>query len=136
MKNLLVGLVLGLFIGSSLTVGAAITNVNRARIILDLLKDGTVANEVPYGSLDLASAPVADKYGTAFWNVYGPEVDGMGQPIQSPTNAQVAAFFLKQLGKHCKAVLEQSRVPGAAAAAAVTEKATVATETTADLGNP
>mgnify|MGYP001574122804 CR=1 FL=1 len=126
------------FLLGSLTSGigtyAAITNVNRARIIMDLLKDGTVANETPYASLDLATAPVADKYATAFWNVFGPDKDGMRNPILNPTNNQLAVFFLKRLGVHCKAVLEASRVPQAGTAAAATEKTTVDTETTSDLG--
>lgn len=135
MKKFITGVVIGLLIGSSVVGSAAITDLNRARIILDLLKDGNVANETPYGSLDLAGAPIATKYADAFWSVYdGQNTFTPGTPVTSPTNAQKATFWLRRIGIHCKEVLATSRVPTVAATAAATETTTVNTETTADLG--
>lgn len=135
MRSFFYGLIVGLLLATSTVSVAAISDLNRARIILDLLKDGIVANETPYGSLELASAPIASKYADAFWLVYdGQNTFNPGTPVPTPTNAQKATFWLRQIGKHCKEVLKTARVPAVAATAATTEAAAVDAETTTDLG--
>lgn len=118
----------------SCTMGvAAVTDVNRARIIIDLLFDGTTSNDALYANLDLANATVTTKYGTAFWTVFGPERDAMGNPIQNPTNAQLAAFWIKRMKIHNRDTLKASRVPAAVTAAANTEDAATTTEANSEL---
>lgn len=135
LRTLVITSLISFLLGSATVTIAAITDTNRARIILDLLKDGTVANETPYGSVDLASAPISQKYADAFWSVYdGQNTFTPGTPVTSPTNAQKATFFLRCIGIHCKNVLKAFRVPPVGQAAATTETTTVDAEALSDLG--
>jgi len=115
----------------------AISKVVRARVIMDLVKDGVVGNETPYGdgSVDLAAAPVAIKYAQAFYDAYGPqlfEVDGVTP--RDPTNAELARNYLKVLRKFHRDILRASRVGSAGDTARSVEAVIVETEADADLG--
>lgn len=129
----------------------ALTNVLRARVILDLVKDGVVATESNYSgaAVDKASAADAGKYGSAFWRCYlgtfpdgvhsasgtTPRITPTGQDERDATNEEIANHYLNMLRRHHKAVLETVRAPAAAETARATEIATVATEITTDLGS-
>lgn len=113
----------------------ALTPVVRARVIMDLVKDGVVLNERPYGNVDLAAAPVAIKYAQAFYDAYGPqlfEVDGVTP--RDPTNAELARNYLKVLRKFHRDILRASRVGSAGDTARSVEAVIVETEADADLG--
>lgn len=90
----------------------ALSELDRARIILDLLKDGTVANEAAYANCDKIDAVTATKYIEQFWNhpagvappIYptqDPDDPNFGQtiPFAEATNAQKAELILGVLRK-------------------------------------
>lgn len=108
----------------------ALSNIQRARIVLDLLKDGEVANQAAYGSVDLAPAATALKYAAAIY----PRAAGPLAPGAVPTNDQLAAALLKALRLALRDAALQSRVPAAAETAANNEQSTVLSETQLELG--
>jgi hypothetical protein len=114
----------------------ALTNVTRARVIMDLIKDGDVTNETPYddGTVDLLDGYTSLKYAQAFWDSYYTPEDPEN-PIESPTNAQLAAFMVQQLRKYFRAVLRSVRASAAATAAREAELDIVDTEVDSELGN-
>ncbi len=112
----------------------ALSDIDRARVIMDLVKDGNVANETPYNNVDKIDAPTGLKYVDAFVDVFGPIRDNEGNEVETPTNAQKARFYLNRLKQHHRDVLMTARVPAAATAARETEQSTVATELNNEIG--
>ena len=110
---------------------ATITKVNRTRIIMDLVKDGEVADLTNYSDVEKVAGPTALKYAQAFW-----DAPGFARPdIISPTNAQLATNYINRLRDYHKQILAASRVPVAGKSARKAEAATVAIEGTTDLNN-
>ncbi len=115
----------------------ALTNVQRARIIMDLVKDGNVGNEANYGAgVDKIAVPTAGKYADAFIDVFGPVRDSNGEEVVSPTAEQKALFYINRLRAHHRDVLLSARVPAAAETARTTEQGTVNTEVDTEVGTP
>lgn len=99
------------------------TSVERALATMQAMKNGTVKNQV------------ALKWAQAFWDVYGPGVDGNGDVIESPTSAQLAAFYVRELRKHHQRVMESSRVNSVANTVRDAEVATIAAEAATEIGD-
>jgi len=103
------------------------TAIERAIAVLQALSDSTPSN------------PTMLKYVQAFWDHYGPDVypsghPNEGEPIESPTNAELARFYIYQIRQHHRAILKTNRIPVAAEAARVAENATVDSEVGNELG--
>lgn len=108
---------------------AVITDTDAARIVLDLIKDRTVANATPYGNVDMLTGAIAIKYGQAFWDVYH-------EPTPTPpTNAQLAAFYFEHMKKHHKDALVRAQSRAAGRIAQQTAQTSATTEANTDLGN-
>lgn len=99
------------------------TPVERAIATMEALKNRTVTNAV------------ALKWVQAFWDVYGPGVDKNGNVIESPTAAELAAFYVRELRKHHRRVMESSRVKAVSQAARAAEIATIQAEADSELGS-
>ena len=103
------------------------TAIERATAVMQALSDSTPSN------------PTMLKYVQAFWDHYGPGVypsghPNEGEPIDSPTNAELARFYIYQIRQHHKAILKANRIPAAADAARAAESATVDAEIGNELG--
>lgn len=111
----------------------ALGRIVRARIILDLLKDGDVATEANYDAalLDYATAPLAIKYGDAVLEAYYGYDEAQ---VAAASNAEKATAVINMLRRHLRDALRQSRAPEAARAAADAETAVVNTEVDTELG--
>ena len=97
---------------------------------MQLVKTGTVANLGAYANVELHGAATALKYATAIWkNNPGVAVDPL-----NPTNTELAVNYQNRLRQWHKEQLRSSRVSTAASAAVATEEATVAGESTTELG--
>ena len=111
-----------------------LTNVQRARIMMDLVQDGDVATPAAYADVDLAGVAVATKYANAVAAFFP---DG---PVGGTENAK-AAFYLKHVRKWHREILLATRVPtdtsaeeAALAAAKAAAEAAAAAEVDDDLG--
>jgi len=115
---------------------ATINDINRVLIVMDLIKDGTVANAAPYASVDLFNGAKADGWVESFYTVYGPlyDNDGVAIPYASLTNDQKAAFYMDQQIEFHRQVRQSAEVKQAADAAATIARAAIETELTEDFG--
>ena len=110
---------------------ATISIVDRARIIMDLVKDGEVANLADYANVEKLAGPVALKYARAFW-----DAPGFAHPdVENPTNEQLAAHFINRMRQYAINLEAAVRVPNAVSAAQTSEAATVAAEGSTELGD-
>lgn len=110
---------------------ATIPKVDRARVIMDLVKDGEVSDLANYSAVEKVPGPIALKYAQAFW-----DASGFTNPGGSnPTNEQLATNYINRLRDYHKQVLAAARVPAAGETARETEAATVAAEGTTDLND-
>jgi len=114
----------------------ALNDINRVRIIMDLIKDGDVADEGAYVGVDLFDGSRADTWIASFYAAYGPLHDGEGAPIpyESLSNAQKASFYMdQQIEFHRQArIAAELRLAQAAAAAAT--RAAIDSDITTDFG--
>ena len=97
---------------------ADLTNVQRTRIIMDLVLDGDVATPASYATVDLATAPTAIKYADAIIAYNGVNPNGTW------TNEMKATYYLNELKKWHQMFLKHQRETAAgqpAAEAAVAE---------------
>lgn len=74
----------------------ALSKVVRARVLMDLLKDGDVSTEANYASdkIDYVDGPTALKYVNAFVSYFG------GPTGSGVTNEDIAAFYINQLRRY------------------------------------
>lgn len=119
----------------------ALSTLDRARIILDLVKDGEVATEAAYANVDKIGAAAGNKWAEAFYDAYGPimgidEETGGQVPLafEDLTNAEKGAFYMNQLRLWHQNVLLGVRLGSARETAANTERATVLAEVASELG--
>jgi hypothetical protein len=114
---------------------ATIKITDRARILMDLIKDGTVADSVPYDSVDKMAAAKAIEIAQNFWDQYGQQVYEIdGTTPRNPKNAELATFFVNTLRDFCRGTRKANRVKAAAATAHAAEAATVDGENDTDFG--
>ena len=87
--------------------------ITRARIVMDLLKDGDVANESNYvdSKVDYIGATMATRYVDAFCRYFGGPTNG--------DNEAKAAFYLERLREHHKSIWVHGELNAASAAAGV-----------------
>ena len=110
---------------------ATIPKVDRAQVIMDLVKDGEVSSLANYVAVEKVSGAIALKYSQAFW-----DAPGIPRPnVESPTNEQLATHYLNEIRAFHKEQLAAARVPAASEAARISEAATVAAEGTTDLND-
>jgi len=108
----------------------ALTAIQRCRIILDLLKDGDVADEAVYRKVDMADEKVTLKYCQAFYGPGGP----LAKPGEDPTEEHYAAAMLHRLRNNVAEMNQQSRVSKVQEQAMKAAKDAVAAEAKAELG--
>jgi len=114
---------------------ATISIVDRARIIMDLVKDGEVANLADYANVEKASGGLALKYAQAFWDAPGfPQLSTVVDP-ENPTNAELATHYINRVRESHKETSAAARVSTAGETAREAEAAAVAAEGTSDFGN-
>jgi len=96
--------------------------VERARIVMDLLRDNEVTESDNYAEdkVDFISGPHAIIYADAFCAYYGQYEDG--------TNNQKAGFFLFKLKQHCKSIRKHVALRDRAAEDNTELNATIDTE--------
>lgn len=88
-----------------------LSKVVRARVLMDLLKDGTVTTEANYASdkVDYVDAPTALKYVNAFVSYYG------GPTGSGVTNEDIATFYINKLREYHRDIFvhekERDEVP-------------------------
>ena len=113
----------------------ALTSVNRARIILDLLKDGIVTTEANYGAgIDKAPALVASKYVDAFLiESQAKFLDANGDP-RAPTNEELADVFLRRMRQYVTGTYVHIKQQASAETARQAAIAAAETETLAEIG--
>ena len=97
-----------------------LTPVQRARVVMDLIKDGDVTTPANYAGVDLLGAAESIKYANAFCVYFGGPVDG--------TNDEKARFYINQLRSYHRQIYLHTVVTPAAATAASTAEATVTTD--------
>lgn len=117
---------------------ATIPIIDRARILMDLTKDGEVAALADYANVEQATAALALKYAQAFWDAPGfihPVLVDENEDPRDPTNNELATNYVNRLKQYHKDILAAKRVTDAANTARVAEAATVAAEGTTDLGD-
>ena len=108
----------------------ALTSVNRARIILDLLKDGIVTTEANYGAgIDKAPALVASKYVES----QAKFLDANGDP-RAPTNEELADVFLRRMRQYVTGTYVHIKQQASAETARQAAIAAAETETLAEIG--
>lgn len=117
---------------------ATIPIIDRARILMDLTKDGEVTSLGDYANVEKATAVLAIKYAQAFWDAPGFShpvlVDENGDP-RDPTNDELARNYINRLRQHHIDLRASVEVPAARTTAGVAKAATVAAEGTTDLGD-
>lgn len=115
---------------------AKISNIDRARIILDLLKDDDVSNLTPYNSVDkiplVTAAKYADSLLVAYPNTWYDESDPPQE--REPTNDEVAAYFIKRLKTYLKEIHQSNLINTATEDARTNAAAGAVTEVNTDLG--
>ena len=114
----------------------ALSTLDRARIVLDLVRDGDVANEAAYANVDKIGAASGNKWAEAFYDAYGPLIDEAGAPLvfADLTAMQKGSFYLNQLRIFHQNVLLGVRLQSARETAADAERATVLAEVASELG--
>ena len=115
---------------------ATITAVDRARILMDLIKDATVTDATPYASVDKMLGATALEIVNNFWSEYKQqlyEVDGVTP--RDPTNEELATFYINKLRQFHKGIRAADRTKSVAEAARVAERAAVDAENSTDLGD-
>ena len=113
----------------------ALNDINRVRIIMDLIKDGDVTSEAAYSGVDLFDAGKTDDWVEAIYDAYGPlyDVDSVPIPYVSLTNAQKAAFYMdKQIEFHRQARIAAD-VRSAADTAAAAARASIESDIVTDF---
>jgi len=114
---------------------ATIPIASRGRVVMDLIKDGTVNSLAAYQDVDQIDAATALKYARAFWDAYPhPELfEEDGTTPREPTNDELGTFYLNRLRSYHKEILESVRVKEASNTAGESERTTVTAETQTDL---
>ena len=108
---------------------ATIPKIDRARIILDLIKDGEVANLADYSGVEKAIPALVLKYARASWNA-----SGYAHPdISNPTNEQLVTNYINRLRDYHTNLLAAARVSPVVETARSTESARVRAEAKQDL---
>ena len=115
---------------------ATISATDRARILMDLIKDSTVTDATPYATLDMMAGPKAIEIAQNFWDQYGQQAFDEQDPPEprDPTNAELATFFINTLRNFVKQTRKAQRAMSAAGTAHDAEAATVDAENDTDLG--
>jgi hypothetical protein len=117
---------------------ATIGIIDRARVLLDLVRDGEVTDLSAYATVEKAESALVLKYAQAMWDAPGwtvPNlVDDNGDP-RDPTNDELTANYISRLKAYHKDVLAATRVGVVGTEARDTEAAIVAAEGTTDLGD-
>jgi hypothetical protein len=118
---------------------ATLNKVDRARYIMDLVKDGTVADLTDYANVEKISATIGLKYAQAFWDAIGythPVLfEPDGETPRDPTNDELATNYLNRLRNYHKQILASTRVPSAGDTARDAETVIVDAEGTDDLND-
>ena len=111
----------------------ALSRVDRARIIIDLLKDGVVTTEANYNSslIDYATPALSLKYADAVMEAYGGYSEAQ---VAAASNPEKATVFLNELRTHLRDALRIARAPQAAETARLAEEVTVQSEVDTELG--
>lgn len=109
----------------------ALTFTERVGIILDLIKDGDVANEAVYASADKATVPVRNKYADALWVIE----PGIAVDPANPTNQEKMRNFIRLTRRYWRDSLVSVRAPLKAQAADAAERAAVDAEVNSELGS-
>lgn len=117
----------------------AVPLLDRARIILDLLKDGdTVAGDAAYTGLDMIGAAAADKYLEPLYenHTWLQQVDGNGDKIAyaSLTNNQKAVVLMNFLRRTLRWERERWKASIDGQTAYNNSKATIESDADTDLG--
>lgn len=114
----------------------ALDQGKRARIILDIIKDGNVENGAAYNSVDLSTVAVMKKYSEAFAAEYGKKwYDNATPPVErAPTNDELAEFLISKIKQYVREIFRANKVNTAAATAGITAGSTADTEAQTDLG--
>ena len=110
---------------------ATISKIDRAQVIMDLVKDGEVTDLGDYSAVEKVSCAIALKYPQSFWDAPG----FTHADTSTPTNEQLATNYINRLRDFHKQILAAARVPAAGDTARETEAATVAAEGTTDLND-
>ncbi len=117
---------------------ATISKVDRARVIMDLVKDGEVASLADYANVEKVSGPIALARAQDFWDAPGfihpTLVDGNGDP-RDPTNEELAINYINRLRVYHNDVRAAVRVSAAKKTAGQAEAVTVAAEGVTELGS-
>lgn len=110
---------------------ATLSKIDRARIILDLIKDGDVVSLADYSDVEQATPALALKYARAAW-----DAKGFRHPaIENPTNEELATNYLNRIRDYNITLLAASRVTTVGNTARDVEAGIVAAEGTTDLND-
>ena len=110
---------------------ATLPIIDRTRLIMDVIKDGTVANLSNYASVELIDANEAIFWADLVWAKFSSVVPA--DPA-SPTNAEKARNYINWLRRQHKQLEQENRIPVARVAAEVAERATIDVEFESKLG--
>ena len=113
---------------------ATIPPINRARIIMDLVKDSEVTTLANYAdtAVDYLDGATAIKYANAAISVYGNVSD---EVLSEMTNEDKALLYIDILRMFHKRILKAANVPGAVDTAREVEELAAATEGQTDFGD-
>ena len=110
---------------------ATLPIVDRARLVMDLIKNGEVASLADYQNVELIAADEATYWADLVWAKFSSVVPA--DPA-SPTNAEKARNYINWLRRQHKLLEEEKRLPAARVAGEVTERQAIDTEFASKLG--
>ena len=111
---------------------ATLPIIDRTRLIMDVIKDGTVANLSNYASVELIDANETIFWADLVWAKFSSVVPA--DPA-SPTNAEKARNYINWLRRQHVELWREKRIPTARDAADVAERQAIDTEFAAKLGD-
>lgn len=118
----------------------ALSFVNRARMIMDLIRDGSVSSESAYSGVDLINASVGLKYLDAMLEVYGnilptPPNTTIEEELASMSSSEKSRLYINFLRRFHIDALKSSRAPQVGQAASDAESASIESAAPSEIGS-
>ena len=115
---------------------ATITAANRARILMDLTKDGEVTDLANYANVEMLAGVTALEIANDFWEQYGQQLyEEDGTTPRDPTNEELATHYINRIRQFHKETRAANRLKKNGVEARDAERILVDAANTTDFGD-